>query len=90
MAQIAASNGLSKQDLVKRLVTVAEAQLAEAVTDGKITQARADKLKANLSARFTEQVDRVGPKPPGEGGHGPGHRGPDRSDTSDQDGTTDS
>ncbi|MCW2613447.1 MAG: hypothetical protein JWN08_441 [Frankiales bacterium] len=73
LAQIAEAEGVEKADLVDGLVAAAKAQLAQAVTDGRLTQARADELSAGLEARITEQVDRVGRGP--RGGHGR-HHGP--------------
>ena len=74
LAQIATANGVSKADLIAGLVKAEEAQLAQAVTDGKITQAQADKVKATLKDRVTTRVDQVGKAERG------GHRGGDRDD----------
>ena len=70
LAQIAEAEGVSKATLIDKLVTAAEAKLAEAVTSGRLTQAEADAKKADLRARITEQVDRVHPArgPRGEKG----------------------
>lgn len=76
LAQIAASKGMSKADLVSGLVKAAEAQLATAVKDGRLTQAQADTVKGTLMARITDMVDRVGPGP-GMGRHHDGMMGPD-------------
>lgn len=73
LAQIAQTRGIDKADLIGDLVTAAKDRLAEAVASGKITQQRADAVSADLTARITEQVDRVG-RGPGKGAHGrPGH-----------------
>lgn len=61
LAQVAEANDVSKADLIAALVKAAEAKLAQAVTDGKITQAQADERKATLMARITESVDKVRP-----------------------------
>ncbi|MDP3714723.1 MAG: hypothetical protein Q8R60_19835 [Mycobacteriales bacterium] len=61
LAQVAEANDVSKADLIAALVKAAEAKLAQAVTDGKITQAQADERKATLTARITESVDKVRP-----------------------------
>ena len=76
LAQIAAAHGVSKADLISKLVAAAKAQLAADVTAKRITQAQADAISSNLTARITEMVDRVGgPHGPGGGDHdgdGPG------------------
>lgn len=61
LAQVAEAEGVSKADLIAALVKAAGARLAQAVTDGKITQAQADERKATLSARITEMVDKTRP-----------------------------
>ena len=61
LAQVAEANDVSKADLIAQLVKAAEAKLAQAVTDGRITQAQADERKATLTARITEAVDKVRP-----------------------------
>lgn len=66
LAQVAEANDVSKADLIAALVKAAEARLAQAVTDGRITQAQADARKATLTARITEAVDKVRP---GRGHH---------------------
>jgi hypothetical protein len=69
LTQIAASKGISKATLVDRLVTAAKAELAADVKAGRLTQAQADAVSRDLTARITARVDRVGG--PGEHG-GPG------------------
>ncbi len=59
LAQIAAANGVTKAALIDGLVKAEQTQLAQAVTDGTITQAQADKVKASLRERITDKVDRV-------------------------------
>lgn len=61
LAQVAQAEGVSKTDLVATLVKAAEAALAQAVTDGRLTQGEADARKADLEARITDAVDRVRP-----------------------------
>ena len=60
LAQVAASKGISKADLVSKLVAAAKAHLAAEVKAGEHTQAEADQRLAGLTARITEMVDRVG------------------------------
>lgn len=73
LAQIAATKGISKADLVSRLVAAAKTQLAADVKAGRLTQAQADGISANLSTRIGEMVDRVHPP---RGMHGDGPDGP--------------
>lgn len=80
LAQIAAEKKISKATLVEKLVAAAKTQLATAVKDGRLTQARADEIAKDLTERITEMVDRAGMgrgvgrgRGPGQGpGQGPG------------------
>jgi hypothetical protein len=77
LAQIAnATSGKSEAGLIDALVAAEKAELAQAVKDGKLTQAQADQLTAGLQARFKQQVESTRPAGgPGPGfghGHGPG------------------
>jgi hypothetical protein len=74
LAQIAEANGVSKSDLISGLVAAAKAQLAAEVKAGRITQAQADELAADLTDRITERVDRAG-HGFGGGRHGDGGPG---------------
>lgn len=65
LAQVAEDEGVSRADLIGKLVAAAEAQLAEDVQAGRVTQAQADQLSQDLEARITEKIDRVGHR------HGP-------------------
>ncbi len=79
LAQIAEDEGITKADLIDKLVAAAEKQLAADVEAGRTTQAQADQLKQGLEERITEKVDRTG-----RGfGHGRGMR-----PGGDQDGST--
>jgi hypothetical protein len=80
LADVAKVQKVSVDSVVKAMVSAAEADLATAVKDGKITQAQADKMKASLTKRITDQVNRVRPqgkgmRPGGGMGHGPGATG---------------
>jgi hypothetical protein len=70
LAQIAADKGISKADLISKLVAAAKAQLAADVKAGLLAQAQADERSSTLTARITEMVDRVGP-PHGDRGPRP-------------------
>lgn len=63
LAQIATARGISKDTLIADLGKAAEAELAAAVKDGRITQAQADKVRATLEDRITAKVDRVAKGP---------------------------
>jgi len=69
LAAVAKEKGVAVDTLVKAMVAGEEKDLATAVTNGRITQAQADALKAGLTARVTRQVDGTGPA------WGGGHRG---------------
>jgi hypothetical protein len=60
LAQIAEAHGVAKADLIKGLVEAAKTQLAADVEAGKLTQAQADQITSDLTARVTERVDRTG------------------------------
>ncbi len=66
LAQIADAQGISKADLISKLVAAAKTQLADDVTAGRITQAQADARAATLTAGITQRVDDVHQGP---GGH---------------------
>jgi hypothetical protein len=77
LADVAKVQKVGVDSLVKAMVTAAEADLATAVKDGKVTQAQADKMKTSLTRRITAQVNRVRPeglrgvRPDGTAGHDP-------------------
>ena len=79
LAQIAADKGISKADLISKLVAAAKAQLAADVKAGLLTQAQADERSSTLAARITEMVDRVGPP---HGDRGPRPNAPAASSSS--------
>jgi hypothetical protein len=67
LAQIAnATSGKSAAGLVDALVSAARSQIASAVKSGRLTQAMADRITADLQARISAMVN---------GSFGPGHRG---------------
>ncbi len=80
LAQVAQDEGVSRTDLVSKLVAAAKAQLAEDVRAGRITQAQADQLSQDVEQRITDKIDRVGSR------HGP--RGGDAATGSGTQGST--
>ncbi|MDT7537014.1 MAG: hypothetical protein QOI82_599 [Actinomycetota bacterium] len=69
LTQIAATKGISKADLVSRLVAAAKTELAADVKAGRLTQAQSDQISSDLSTRIADLVDRVRPA---RGMHGDG------------------
>ncbi|MCU1486973.1 MAG: hypothetical protein JWN67_3719 [Actinomycetia bacterium] len=78
IADIAKDKGVDVDTLVTKLVDAAGKKIDQAVTDGKLTQDQATKLKSALKERITALVD--GSRPPGGPGgggrHGFGRGGP--------------
>ncbi|HWH28753.1 MAG TPA: hypothetical protein VNU26_07280 [Mycobacteriales bacterium] len=73
LAQVAESNGVSREELVAGLVAKAGDHLTEHVENGDITQEQADERLARITDRLEELVDREGlprrgerPGPPAE------------------------
>lgn len=77
LADLAAANGSSGDELVEFLVGQAEERLAQAVEDGKVDQAEADEKLAEIEEKITEMVNSEIPEP---GERRPGRRGPGGSD----------
>lgn len=74
---IAEANGVSEAELVAALTTAAEARLAEAVENERLTQEEADEKAADLEERIGEQINALPSERPireGRGGHGHGGR----------------
>lgn len=65
LAQIAGAQKVPVDTLVKALVEVAKTHLAADVTAGRLTQAQADSMAADLTQRITDRVNRTRPA------HGP-------------------
>ena len=80
IAEIATANGVAVQAVIDVLVADAKDHIAQAVTDGKLTQAEADTKLAAVEQRVTDMVNNPLPaRGPGHGGPGhggPGHGGP--------------
>jgi polyhydroxyalkanoate synthesis regulator phasin len=62
IAEVAEEKGVDKQKVIDALVAEAETKIAEAVTDGKITQEQADERLEKLTERITSFVDEGGPR----------------------------
>ncbi|MBC9785171.1 DUF2680 domain-containing protein [Heliobacterium chlorum] len=58
MLEIAQAKGISKDDLIAKMVTDAENRIDKAVKDGKVTSDKATQMKANLKDRITAAVER--------------------------------
>lgn len=69
LAQIAQARGISVETLVAGLVSAAETQIAQAVQEGRLTEAQAAEQRANLAERIRQKVESV--KVPGERGPRP-------------------
>ncbi|MBI2710904.1 MAG: hypothetical protein HYX34_14620 [Actinobacteria bacterium] len=67
IADVAKAKGISVDTVVKALVADAKTRLAQAVTAGKLTQARADTISADLTTRITDLVNGKRPAFPGGG-----------------------
>jgi hypothetical protein len=61
LAQIATEKGADPAAIVKEAVTTITAQVNQAVTSGRLTQAQADELLANLESQLTEAMNEANP-----------------------------
>ena len=73
LADVAASKNVAVQKVVDAIVADEKAEIAQAVTDGKLTQAQADALQAKVIEHVTAIVN--GERPAPMFGHGPRHDG---------------
>lgn len=72
LAEVAEAQGVEIDALVDALVAAAQERLDEAVTDGRITQERADQIAGTLEERIAQHVEQGMPMRgdgPGRGGH---------------------
>jgi len=60
ITQIAETKGVSRADLVAALETAHKNSLAQAVTNGALTQAQADSILAQMSGRYEWMLDNMG------------------------------
>lgn len=65
LAQVAEDKGVPVDKVVAALVAAAKQRIAQAVTDGRLTQERADQRVADLTARITERINSARPPRPG-------------------------
>lgn len=59
LAQLAESKGVTQADLVAALVAEATERIDAAVAEGRIEEAKATELKADLEAKITERVTTI-------------------------------
>lgn len=76
LADVAASKGLTLDELISGMLDAHKAALADAVADGRITQEQADLMLQSMSDRILDRIDdtEVGP-PADRRGHGRGGQG---------------
>jgi hypothetical protein len=67
IAEIASANDVDLQTVIDAIVTSEKAHLAEAVTEGRLTQAEADERAANATDRATNMVNGIRPERPADG-----------------------
>jgi hypothetical protein len=67
LAQVAQSKNISQATLVDKLVAAEKTRIAAAVKAGRLTQAQADSMTADLTTRVTERVTST--RPGGGRGH---------------------
>ena len=72
VAAVATEQGVALQTVIDAIVTERSTALAQAVTDGKLTQAEADAQLARLEEMLPEQLNQI--HTPGAGGPHAGHR----------------
>ena len=75
MADVAKEKGVDVQKVIDALVKEAQTRLDQAVTDGKLTQEKADAAKATVTERVTAMVNGERPDRGFGGPHGPGPDG---------------
>jgi hypothetical protein len=75
LADLAAANGSSGDELIEYLIGKAEDRIDQAVADGRLTQEEGDQRLAEVTERITEKVNSAIPEPGQGGGRGPGGGG---------------
>ncbi|THF73873.1 hypothetical protein [Cohnella fermenti] len=80
LADIAKSQGVSKQKVIDLLVKMQKERIAEAVKAGRLTTDQAKKINERLVEHTTRLVEGTGPSWNGQGHKGEGHRHSKRLD----------
>ncbi|MHB9144931.1 MAG: hypothetical protein ACYC5Y_06300 [Symbiobacteriia bacterium] len=76
LADIAAKQGVSREDLIAAVLKVHQDAVAAHVTDGTLTQAQADQILSFMKSQIERQIDANGVgRAAGRGGFGCGPRG---------------
>jgi hypothetical protein len=95
IADVARAKGVDVTTVIDAIVTDMNSHLADAVSNGKLTQAQADEMKSKAGERATDLVNGTlpargdgGPGGPGRPGGPGGPGGPRPSDTSSSSGST--
>jgi hypothetical protein len=86
VADVARAKGVDVKTVIDAIVTDMNSHLADAVSNGRLTQAQADAMKSKAAERATDLVNGTLP-PRGDGGPG-GPGGPPPSDSSSSSGST--
>ncbi|HEX4819498.1 MAG TPA: hypothetical protein VFV00_04775 [Acidimicrobiales bacterium] len=68
IADVANAHGVDPQTVINALVTDAQQHLADDVSSGRLTQAQADQISADLTTHITDAVNHAGLGGPGGGG----------------------
>lgn len=71
LAQLAEEQGVAEDEVVAALVAAGKEHLADAVADGRLTQAEADEKAADLQTRVTARLDEPIRRKGRHGHHGP-------------------
>ena len=66
IADVASANNVDLQTVIDAIVAAEKTHLAEAVTDGSLTQAQADERAANATERATNMVNGIRPERPAD------------------------
>ena len=75
IAALATEKGVDLSTISNAILEAQKADLTQAVTDGKLTQAQADQMLADAPARITDMLSRTMPEKPGGFGGGRGGKG---------------
>lgn len=76
LAAVAKAHNVDPQKVIDALVADEDAELADQVKNGQLTQAQADQIKPNIAQRVTDRVNNAGGPHGGPGGRHGGPGGP--------------